>query len=152
MTLSERLASDLKDAMRARDDARLRALRGLTAALKSAEIDGRTSGKGALDEAGVLAVVQKQAKQRRESIAQFDAAGRDDLSAVEREELAVIDAYLPQQLSDDDIAAVVREIVASVGAAGPSDMGKVMGPTMARLRGQADGGRVQAAVKAALAG
>ena len=152
MLLADRLASDLKDAMRARDEVRLRALRSLTAALKSAEIARREGGSATLTDEDVLAVVQKQAKQRRESIAQFDAAGRADLSQHEQEELDVLDTYLPKQLSDEEIRAVVDEVVRETGASGAAMMGRVMGPAMARLRGQADGNRVQAAVKAALAG
>ncbi|MBE2185763.1 MAG: GatB/YqeY domain-containing protein [Rhodothermales bacterium] len=151
MTLRERLAADLKDALRARDEVRLRSIRALNAALQSAEIARRVDGTATLSDDEVLAVVQKQAKQRRESIAQFETAGRADLVATEQEELAVLEAYLPQQLSDEQIQAVVAEIVRDAGAAGPQAMGKVMGAAMARLRGQADGSRVQAAVKAALA-
>lgn len=150
MTLRERLANDLKDALRARDEVRLRSIRALNAALQSAEIARREGGTATLTDEDVLAVVQKQAKQRRESIAQFEAAGRNDLVATEQEELEVIEAYLPKQLTDEQIQAVVAEIVRDAGASGPQAMGKVMGAAMARLRGQADGARVQAAVKAAL--
>lgn len=151
MTLRERLSADLKDALRARDEVRLRSIRALSAALQTAEIARREGGTATLSDDDVLAVVQKQAKQRRESIAQFETAGRADLVATEQEELDVLEAYLPQQLSDEQIQAAVAEIVAATGASGPQAMGRVMGAAMARLRGQADGSRVQAAVKAALA-
>lgn len=155
MPLHERLTADLKDAMRARDEVRLRSIRAVTAALKALEISRRTGGSSGdaapLTDADVLAVVQKQAKQRRESIAQFDAAGRADLSATEHEELAVIEAYLPQQLSDEALHAAVADVLRETGVTDASMMGKAMGAAMARLRGQADGARVQAAVKAALA-
>lgn len=152
MTLRERLGADLKDALRAHDDVRLRTIRGLTAAFQTAEIARRGGDNaGALGEADETALLQKQAKQRRESIAQFDAAGRDDLAAREREELAVLEGYLPAMLSDDEIRTVVAEIARAAGADGPAAMGKVMGPAMARLRGQADGARVQEIVKETLA-
>ncbi len=147
MTLSERLSADLKDAMRARDDVRLRTLRSLRSALQTAEIAQREGGAATLSDDDALAVLAKQAKQRRESIEQFENAGRDDLAAKEREELDVIEAYLPRQLSDDEIAEVVRGVVAQTGAAGMGDIGKVMGPVMGRLKGQADGKRVQQVVR-----
>ena len=152
MTLRERLNADVKDAMRARDQARLLTLRSLTAALQQAEIAQRQGGSATLDDAAVLAVVQKQAKQRRESAAQFDAAGRADLADAERAELALIEAYLPAQASDDDIRAEIARVVSEIGASGPAAMGRVMGPAMAALKGRADGTRVQALVKEALAG
>ena len=152
MTLRERLNADVKDAMRARDQARLLTLRSLTAALQQAEIAQRQGGSATLDDASVLAVVQKQAKQRRESAAQFDAAGRTDLADVERAELALIEAYLPAQASDDDIRAEVARVIAETGADSPAAMGRVMGPAMAALKGRADGTRVQALVREALAG
>lgn len=152
MTLRDRLNADVKDAMRARDQARLLTLRSLTAALQQAEIAQRQGGSATLDDAAVLAVVQKQAKQRRESAAQFDAAGRTDLADAERAELALIEAYLPAQASDDDIRAEIARVVSEIGASGPAAMGRVMGPAMAALKGRADGTRVQALVKEALAG
>lgn len=152
MTLLERLNDDLKDAMRSRDDVRLRTIRSLRSALQSAEIARREGGAATLTDDEIAAVLQKQAKQRRESIAQFEQAGRDDLRQREVEELAVIEAYLPRQMDDDEIRAVVREVVAAAGAAGPGDIGKVMGPAMGRLRGKADGRRVQEIVRETLDG
>lgn len=146
MSLKDRLAGDLKDALRARDALRLGAVRMLLAAVTERE----KAGSGPLSDDDVLAVVQKQAKQRRDAAEQFDAAGRSDLAARERAELAVVEGYLPAQLSDDEVARVVGEIVARTGAASAKDMGRVMGEAMSALRGQADGRRVQAAVRALL--
>jgi len=148
MTLKERLAQDLKDAMRAREAVRLGAIRMLNAAL----LEWEKSGRGPVTEADELAILQKQVKQRRDSLAQFEAAGRTDLAEKEAAELAVLEAYLPAQASDEEIARIVQEVIAQTGAASPKDMGRVMGPAMARLKGQADGQRVRAAVEAALKG
>ncbi|HYE96770.1 MAG TPA: GatB/YqeY domain-containing protein [Rubricoccaceae bacterium] len=148
MTLKERLAQDLKDAMRAREAVRLGAIRMLNAAL----LEWEKSGRGPVTEADELAILQKQVKQRRDSLAQFEAAGRTDLAEKEAAELAVLEAYLTAQASDEEIARIVQEVIAQTGAASPKDMGRVMGPAMARLKGQADGQRVRAAVEAALKG
>ncbi|HYE58060.1 MAG TPA: GatB/YqeY domain-containing protein [Rhodothermales bacterium] len=150
MSLRQTLLADLKDAMRARDELRLRTIRSLQAALQQAEIARRQGGAATLDEAEETAVVQKQAKQRRESMAQFEAAGRSDLAEKEAEELAVIEAYLPQMLGDEEIRAVVARVMAETGASGPQGMGRVMGLVMAELRGRVDGRRVQELVKEAL--
>ncbi|RMH54807.1 MAG: GatB/YqeY domain-containing protein [Bacteroidetes bacterium] len=151
-TLADQLTADLKDAMRAKDPVRLRTIRSLRAALKEKEIEMRQGGVATLTEEDSLAVVQKQAKQRRDAIEQYEAAGREDLAQKEREELAVIESYLPKQLSDDEIRTVVDGIIASTGATSMSDMGKVMGPAMQQLRGRADGRRVQEIVRARLSG
>lgn len=143
MPLLDRLNDDLKTAMRARDDVRLRTIRSLRSALQQAEIARRQGGTATLDEAEALAVVQKQAKQRREAIEQFRAAGRDDLVAKEQEELTVLESYLPAALGDDEIRSVLRGLAAEVGASTPADIGRLMAPAMQRLRGQADGRRVQ---------
>ena len=148
MTLRDQLTSDMKDAMRAKDTVRLRTVRSLKAAVQSADIDAR-GGEG-LDDAAVLAVVVKQAKQRRDAITQYESADRPDLVATEQEELDVIETYLPKQMSDDELAQAVDQIVAQSGATGMADMGKVMGQAMGRLKGKAEGGRVQQAVKARL--
>lgn len=145
-TLRERLDADLKDAMRAKDKTRLGAIRMIRTALTERD----KSGAGDVSDADVLAVVTKQAKQRRDSIAQFEAAGRDDLAHVERAELAVVEAYLPAQASDAEVEAAVRAAVAETGAASMKDMGRVMGPAMKALGSTADGARVQAAVRAVL--
>lgn len=151
-TLSERLDQDAKDAMRAKDKVRLGSIRRARAAITDAEKRPEVAAKGGLDEEGRIAVVTKLAKQHRESIDQFRAAGREDLVAKEEAELAVIESYLPAQLGDEEIEAVVREVIAAVGAAEPRDVGKVMRPAMERLRGQADGGRVKAVAQRLLEG
>lgn len=148
MTLKERITEDMKAAMRAKDSARLGAIRLLQAAIKQKEVDERVT----LDDAAVAAIVDKLAKQRKDSIAAFTQAGRQDLTDKETAELAVLQAYLPARLSAEEVAAAVKALVAEVGASGPADMGKVMGAAKARLAGKADMAAVSAAVKAALAG
>lgn len=149
--IRDRLAEELKAAMRERNDVRLRTIRALRAALTEREIEKRQGGEAVLTEEDELAVLQKQAKQRRDAIEQFEAAGREDLAEREREELAVIESYLPRQLSDAEIEAEVEAVIAETGATSARDMGKVMGAAMARLRGRADGRRVQEIVRARLA-
>ena len=146
MSLKDRITDDMKAAMRARDSERLSAIRMLLAAIKQREVDERI----VLDDAQVVGIVDKQIKQRKDSIAAFGQAGRTDLVDKESAELRVLEAYLPQRLSADEIAAAVARIVAAVGASGPGDMGKVMGAVKAELAGTADMGLVSAAVKAAL--
>jgi uncharacterized protein YqeY len=138
----------MKTAMKARDAQRLGALRLALAAVKQREIDERVT----LDDAGVVAVIEKMIKQRRDSIAQYEKAARQDLADQEKFEISVIEAYLPQQLSQAEIDAIVAEAVQSTGAKGPQDMGKVMGAVKPKLAGRADMGRVSALVKARLAG
>jgi uncharacterized protein YqeY len=150
MSLSDTIKADLKEAMRAKDKVRLRTLRMVQAALKDREIAEREGGEATLTEEQQVAVVQKQAKQRRDSIAQYEQAGRDDLAEAEREELAILTDYLPKQLTDDELRAEVEAIVADTGATSMKDMGKVMGRAMGALRGRADGKRVQAAVRSVL--
>ena len=147
-TLKERITEDMKAAMRAKEAERLGAIRMLTAAIKQKEVDERAE----LDDAGVVAIVDKLLKQRKDSIEAFQKAGRQDLADKEQAEAAVLQAYLPARLSADEVAAEVKAIVAEVGASGPGDMGKVMGAAKQRLAGKADMGQVSAAVKAALAG
>ncbi len=142
MSLNDQLTEDLKQAMKAKDAVRLRTIRSLRAALKEKEIAERRDGEAHLSEEQVLAVVQKQAKQRRDAIAQYEPAGRDDLAAKEQEELEIIEAYLPKQLGDEEIRRVVQEIVAATGASSMREMGKVMGAAMEQLRGRADGRRI----------
>ena len=146
--LKETLARDLKDAMRARDTVRLAVIRSIQTAITVQEKEAGTT----LDEAQTLAVVQKQGKQRRDSLQQFTGAGRDDLAEREAAELAWIEQYLPAQLSDDEVRAQVAEVIQAVGASSMKDMGRVMGPAMARMKGLAEGRRVQAAVRDLLAG
>jgi uncharacterized protein len=147
MSLKDRINDDMKAAMRARETARLAAIRLLLAAIKQREVDERTT----LDDAGVTAIIDKMIKQRKDSISQFEAAGRTDLVDTERAEMAVLAAYMPAQLSDAEIAAEVQAAVAQTGAAGPQDMGKVMGVLKSKLAGRADMTAVSALVKAALA-
>lgn len=142
MSLKEKLTEDLKAAMRARDEARLRTIRALRAALMEREIAERKGGEATLTPEQELEVLQKEAKRRREAIEQFRTAGREDLVQKEEEELKIIEEYLPRQLSDDEIRAVLEEIIEAVGARSVRDMGRVMKEAMARMRGQADGRRV----------
>lgn len=146
MSLKDRITDDMKAAMRAKESDRLLTIRMLLAALKQKEVDERI----VLDDAQVVAIVDKLIKQRKDSIAAFQQAGRADLVDKETAELAVLEAYLPQRLSADEITAAVAKIVADLGATGPGDMGKVMGAVKAQLAGKADMGLVSAAVKAAL--
>ncbi|MEX1055999.1 MAG: GatB/YqeY domain-containing protein [Rhodothermales bacterium] len=141
--LKEKLSADLKDAMRAKDQVRLRTIRSLRAALMEKEIEQREGGIATLTAEQEMGVVQKQAKQRRDSIDQYEKAGRDDLRLKEAEELAVIEEYLPKQLGDDELRKVVQEVIAATGASSPKDIGRVMGAAMERVRGQAEGRRVQ---------
>jgi uncharacterized protein YqeY len=143
--LEDQIADDLKAAMRAKDDARRRALRSLRAALAE---KARTGGE--LAEEDEREVLQKQAKQRREALQQYEDAGRDDLAEKERAELAVIEDYLPERLSDEELDRELEAIIEETGAASMSDMGRVMGTAMDRLRGRAQGGRVQKHVQALL--
>ncbi|WP_323119854.1 GatB/YqeY domain-containing protein [Burkholderia alba] len=146
MSLKEQISEDMKTAMRAKDSERLATIRLLLAAIKQREVDERVT----LDDAAVTAVIDKMLKQRKDSISQFQAAGRDDLVAKEQAEVAVLVGYMPAQLSDAEVAAQVQAAVAETGAAGPQDMGKVMGVLKGKLAGKADMTAVSALVKAAL--
>jgi len=148
MSLKDRIIEDMKAAMRARETARLGTIRLLTAAMKQKEVDERVE----LDDVAVVGILDKMLKQRKDSIEAFEKAGRQDLADQEKAEVAVLQAYLPARLSADEIATQVKAIVAELGAAGPGDMGKVMGAAKQRLAGKADMGQVSAAVKAALQG
>jgi uncharacterized protein len=147
MSLKDRITDDMKAAMKAKDSERLSAIRMLLAACKQREVDERI----VLDDTAVVAIVDKLIKQRKDSIAAFQQAGRTDLVDKETAELKVLEVYLPARLSADEVAAQVAALVAELGAAGPGDMGKVMGAAKARFAGKADMGQVSAAVKAALA-
>ncbi len=148
MTLKERIQEDVKSAMRAKDAARLSTLRLLLAALKQKEVDERLE----LADADVLGVIEKMLKQRRESIAQYEKAARQDLADQEKFEIGVLGAYLPQQMSEAEIAQAVAAAAGEAGAVGVKDMGKVMALLKPRLAGRADMGRVSALVKAKLGG
>ena len=148
MALKEQITEDMKNAMRAKDSERLGTIRLLLSAMKQKEVDERV----VLDDAAVIAIVDKLIKQRKDSVEAFTKAQRMDLADKESAEITVLQAYLPQRLSADEVAAEVKAIVAELGAKGPGDMGKVMGAVKAQLAGKADMGQVSAAVKAALSG
>ncbi|MDR7272053.1 uncharacterized protein YqeY [Pelomonas saccharophila] len=147
MSLKDRITEDMKAAMRAKESDRLLTIRGLLAAVKQKEVDERI----VVDDAALVAIVDKLIKQRKDSISQFAAAGRDDLVAKETAELAVLQVYLPERLSAEAVAEKVKAIVAELGASGPGDMGKVMAAAKAALGNSAEMSTVSAAVKAALA-
>ena len=146
MSLRDRITEDMKSAMRAKDSERLGTIRFLLAAIKQREVDERIT----LDDTQVIGVLDKMVKQRKDSITAFAQAGRTDLVDKETAEMKVLEGYLPQRLSADEVAAEVARIVRELGATGPGDMGKVMGAVKAQLAGKADMGMVSAAVKAAL--
>lgn len=153
MALKDQISNDMKAAMRAKDTQRLGTIRLLLAAIKQKEVDERVT----LDDAGVVAVVDKMLKQRKDSIAAFEQAGRTDLADTEKAEATVLQAYLPQRLSAEEVQAAVQALVAQISAElgrapTAADMGKLMGAAKAALAGKADMGQVSAAVKAALAG
>lgn len=143
MDIEARLQADLREALRSGDEDRKRTLRSLLAALHNARIEAR----GPLDEAAQLAVLQRQARQRRESIAEYSRGQRPDLVAREEAELAIIESYLPGALSASDIEAAAKRMIEQVGAQGPQDLGRVMGPLMKELAGRADGKEVNAIVR-----
>ena len=146
MSLKAQITEDMKTAMRAKDSARLGTIRLLQAAMKQKEVDERVE----LDDVAVIAIVDKLIKQRKDSIAAYESASRQDLADVEKAEIEVLKVYLPERMSEAEITAAVQAIVAETGAAGPGDMGKVMGAVKTKLAGKADMGLVSAAVKAAL--
>ena len=143
MSLKAQIKTDTIAAMKARETTKLETLRLLSADIQRREVDGQTE----LDDAAILAVIEKACKQRRESIAQFEQAARTDLVEKEQAELAILSTYLPAQMSDEDIITAVTAAIANTGATGPQDMGKVMGTLKAQLAGQADMGRVSALIK-----
>lgn len=146
MSLKQQISDDVKAAMRAKESARLATIRLLTAAIKQKEVDERIE----LDDAMVLAIIDKMIKQRKDSIAQFVAGGRQDLADIEQAELDILSAYMPAALSDDEVAAAVAAAVAETGAVGPQDMRKVIDVLKPQLAGRADMGKVSGLVKAAL--
>ncbi len=146
MTLKQQITDDMKAAMRAKDAGRLGAIRLLLAAMKQREVDERIE----LSDADVVAIIEKMNKQRRDSISQYEAANRHDLADVEKFEMSVLANYMPQQLSEAEIVSAVATAILETGAAGPQDMGKVMGVLKAKLAGKADMGKVSALIKAQL--
>ena len=147
-SLKDQITEDMKSAMKARETERLAAIRLLLAAIKQREVDDRIT----LDDAAVTAVVDKLIKQRRDSINQYEQAGREDLAAAERAEIEVLTPYLPAQMSTDEVAAAIQAAIAQTGATGPADMGKVMGILKPQLAGKTDLAAVSQQVKAALQG
>lgn len=148
MSLKEQITEDMKAAMRAKEATRLGTIRLINAEIKRKEVDERIE----LNDAQVTAIIEKMIKQRKDSISQFEAGGRQDLADIERAELEILSTYMPAALSEEEVQAEVKAAVASVGASGPQDMGKVMGVLKAKLAGRADMTQVSGLVKAALSG
>ncbi len=146
MSLKEQITEDMKNAMRAKETARLGAIRLLLSAMKQREVDERIE----LTDADVVSIIEKMLKQRRDSISQYKTANRQDLVDVEEFEVSILQTYMPQQLSEAEIVSAIAEAIASTGAAGPQDMGKVMGVVKAKLAGRADMGKVSGLIKAQL--
>ena len=146
MSLKEKITEDMKAAMRAKETARLGAIRLLLSAMKQREVDERIE----LTDADVISIIEKMLKQRRDSISQYKTANRQDLVDVEEFEVSILQTYMPQQLSEAEIVSAITEAIASTGAAGPQDMGKVMGVVKAKLAGRADMGKVSGLIKAQL--
>ena len=147
MSLKDQITEDMKNAMRAKEVARLGTIRLLLAAIKQREVDDRI----VLDDAAIIATIEKMIKQRKDSISQFEKAARDDLVAIEAAEMVILQTYLPAQMSDTEVEAAVVAAVSATGAVGPQDMGKVIGMLKGQLAGKADMGKVSGLVKAALA-
>ena len=147
MTLKEQITEDMKSAMRAKEAERLGTIRLLLAAIKQREVDERIT----VDDTGIIAIIEKLIKQRKDSIEQFQKAGRTDLVDQESKELAILQAYMPAQLSAAEVQSAIQKVIADLGASGPQDMGKVIGALKAQLAGKADMGMVSGLVKATLA-
>jgi uncharacterized protein YqeY len=147
MSLKDRIGEEIKSAMKAKDKIRLETVRGIKKAILEKEVALRPKGQDSLTEEQEIELLVQQAKQRRDSIEQYQQAGREDLAEKEAQELTIIESYLPQQLDDEELNAVLDEIIASVGATSAKDLGKVMGIAMKQLKGKADGKKIQALVK-----
>ena len=152
MSLKDQVSEDIKTAMKSKDKVRLETVRSIKKVLIEKESTIRGQGQETLTEAQELEILIQLAKQRRDSIEQYQKAGREDLADQEKAELAIIEEYLPKQLSDEEVSVIIDEIITQVGASSAKDMGKVMGQAMQRLKGQADGKKVQELVKAKLGG
>ena len=152
MSIQDKIISDIKEAMKAKDQDKLRVLRSLKAKLMEKEISERKGGEAKLTDEQAVEVLMKAAKQRKESIDQFEDGGREDLAENEKRELKIIDAYLPEMMSEDEVRDVVKQKIEQLGASGMQDMGKVMGPLMGQLKGKADGSMVSRIVKEELGG
>ena len=150
MNLKDRISEEIKAAMKAKDKVRLETVRSIKKVILEKETSVRPSGQDALTDEQELEVLTQLAKQRKDAIEQYRKAGREDLADQEAQELTIIEEYLPAQLSDAEIEAVINELIAKTGASSPKDMGKVMGPAMKKLKGKADGAKVQALVKTKL--
>jgi uncharacterized protein YqeY len=150
--LRDAINNAVKDAMRAKNERALSTLRMVNSTIKNADIEARGQGKPPLTDGDLLSVLQKMIKQRQESVELYDKGGRAELAAQEREEIAIISAYLPKQMSDDEVKAAVAATIADIGAAGIKDMGKVIGALKAKYAGQMDFGKASGVVKAALTG
>lgn len=150
MGLKEQIGEDIKTAMKAKDKVRLQTVRGIKKAILEKEVELRPKGQDTLTPEQEIELLSQQAKQRRDSIEQFQNAGRDDLAEKESQELAIIETYLPEQVSDAELESIIDEIIATSGAASVKDLGKVMGPAMKQLKGKADGKKIQALVKSKL--
>ncbi|MGL5076522.1 MAG: GatB/YqeY domain-containing protein [Waterburya sp.] len=151
MSLKERIGEDIKTAMKAKDKIRLQTVRSIKKAILDKEVEVRPQGQDSLTEEQEIELLSQQAKQRRDSIEQFKNAGRDDLAEQESQELAIIETYLPEQVSDSELEVIIDEIITNSGASSVKDLGKVMGPAMKQLKGKADGKKIQALVKSKLA-
>jgi uncharacterized protein len=147
MSLKERIGEDIKSAMKAKDKIRLETVRGIKKAILDKEVDLRPKGQDSLTEEQEIELLAQLAKQRRDSIEQFQKAGRDDLADKESQELTILETYLPEQIDDTELESIVDEIIASVGATTAKDLGKVMGVATKQLKGKADGKKIQALVK-----
>jgi uncharacterized protein YqeY len=152
MTIKEQIISDIKEAMKAKAKERLQVLRSLKAKLMEKEISERKDGEAELNDEQAVEVLMKAAKQRKESIDQFEEGGREDLADKEKAELKIIDEYLPEMMDEEDVRKIVQDKIKALGASGMQDMGKVMGPLMGQLKGKADGSMVSRVVKEELGG
>ena len=150
MGLKEQIGEDIKTAMKAKDKIRLQTVRGIKKAILEKEVELRPKGIDTLTNEQEIELLSQQAKQRRDSISQFKDAGRDDLADKESQELAIIETYLPEQVSDEEVEKIIDELIASSGASSMKDLGKVMGPAMKQLKGKADGKKIQSLVKSKL--
>jgi uncharacterized protein len=147
MSLKDRISEDIKTAMKAKEKIRLETVRSIKKVILEKESSLRAQGQDALTESQEIDILSQLAKQRRDSIEQYRKAGRDDLADQESQELAIIEEYLPKQLSDEEVVTIIDEVIASTGATSVKDMGKVMGAAMQQLKGRADGQKIQAIVK-----
>ena len=152
MGLKEQIAEDIKSAMKARDKIRLETVRSIKKAILEKEVALRPKGQDSLTEEQEIELLAQQAKQRRDSIDQYQKAGREDLAEKEQQELAIIETYLPKQLDDAELEQILAQIIKDVGASSPKDLGKVMGTAMKQLKGKADGKKIQEMVKSKLGG